>query len=73
MIPQHKETSQCRESWDDSGTGCGTVCDQHMAWERKSCEIEINGHITAIAWGRQEYEQKGCETAQQYSYQAIYC
>lgn len=37
---------------DDSGN-CGTFGDQYVMWERKSCEIEINGHITAIVWGRQ--------------------
>lgn len=41
-----------RGSCGDSGT-YGTVCDQYMVWERRSCDTEIHWHITVVAWGRQ--------------------
>lgn len=50
-LAQRKSLCSMRGSCDDRGTR-GTVCDQYMVWERKSCEIEINGHITVITWGR---------------------
>lgn len=56
------------ESCDESRTNCGGVCDQHMR-ERKSWEMEINGHMMGIARRRQrqEHEWEGCEKAQEYT------
>lgn len=46
----------------------GAVCDQHILWERKSWEMEINGCMMTIARRqRQGYEWEGCERAEEYT------